>query len=85
MTRVKIIGIRDCDFTSDDGAHVRGMKVYASFDEFGVQGQMTDSFWLGSGTKWPELRPGMTADFDFNRKGRLASVTIVSGSTGGKF
>ena len=77
MTRVNIIGIRHCDFSDSNGNPVKGDKVYASFQEDNVEGEVTDSFWLSSAFPWPQLHPGMVADFDFNHKGRLVSVKVV--------
>lgn len=46
MDKMKIVGMRECDFTDDRGCHVQGISFFFLMDNDRVVGQVAGKFFL---------------------------------------
>ena len=69
-----LLGHKFLDFESN-GKQVKGSQAFVAYSEDGVVGQRTDKLFFRDGFDLPELKPGMTLNVVFNRKGKPESVT----------
>lgn len=75
-----LLGYKHLDFTNDKGETVKGTQAFVSFTEDGVEGQRTDKLFFKEGFELPDLKPGMTLDVVFNRKGKAEQVVAAPAS-----
>lgn len=79
MPQGRELGRKSIDFVTPDGKHVRGVQLHWAFPEDGVDGEAVECVFLRDGTSLPPAKPGQTIQVEYNRKGRVVSVTAVSG------
>lgn len=75
--KVKLLGARELDFSSNDGSPVKGIQLFISFPEEGVVGEMTEKLFVRNGFALPACKPGDMLDISFNRKGKPESISLV--------
>ena len=75
---IRLTGYRDLDFTDDNGKPVKGTQLFGNFLEEGVNGHAADKFFIKSSIEMPTLTSGTDYDIEFNRKGKVISVTLAS-------
>ncbi len=75
-----LLGYKNLDFTNKEGELVKGTQAFVSFAEEGVEGKRADKLFFRDGLELPNLKPGMTIDVVFNRKGKPEQVTVASAS-----
>lgn len=74
-----LVGTRHVNFRAEDGKDVVGERLYISYPEDGVEGEMGDSLFLREGFPLPaKLSPGDTLDITYNRRGKPEKITVVS-------
>lgn len=69
-------GYRSLDFQSD-GQPVKGIQLFISFPELGVEGEMTDKLFVRPDIPLPALKPGMALSITYNRKGKPERIEAV--------
>lgn len=48
MAKVTLIGVRNLDFTADDGKAIQGVKIFFAHDDSNVEGQVTENKFISS-------------------------------------
>ena len=48
MAKVTLIGVRNLDFTADDGKVIQGVKIFFAHDDPNVEGQVTENKFISS-------------------------------------
>lgn len=75
---VNLLGSRALDFTGSDGKAVKGIQLFVSFDEDGVNGQATDKIFIKPEVELPKgIKIGNKLNLSFNRKGKVEAVSIA--------
>lgn len=72
-----LLGLKLLDFESN-GNRVQGTQAFVAHEEDGVIGQRTDKLFFKDGFELPDLKPGMTLEVAFNRRGKPEKVTVAS-------
>jgi hypothetical protein len=79
--KAKLLGIQELDFTPRNGEAVQGTKLFCAFPSTGVDGFMTESFFINENSDI-KLPPNLTVNeqvaLEFNHKGRLVGLRAVS-------
>ena len=76
--KVRLLGVRELDFTANDNSKIKGSQLFTSYPEEGVVGEMTDKFFVREGFDLPPLKPGEILEISFNKKGKPESVKSVN-------
>ena len=77
---LKIVGLSEYDFTNDDGQHISGTTLYATFPATrkNVVGDMSGKFSVGrSKLAAGAVSVGDTVDITFDFNGRVDKVAVV--------
>lgn len=72
--KVRLLGSKKLDFTSNDGSLIQGTQIFMSFPEEGVKGERCDKLFVKDGFALPPLKPGELLDISFNNKGKPESI-----------
>lgn len=78
---VRLLGWKRMDFVSRDGKPVKGTKIYASFKDESVTGEMCEAFFLPAGFEVPPLTVGQGLAVSFNRHGKPEQITALPEKT----
>ncbi len=74
---MNLLGVKALDFESE-GERIKGLQAFVAYEEDGVVGQRTDKLFFKDGFELPDgLKPGMTLDVMFNRRGKPDKVTVA--------
>lgn len=78
MDTVTILGIRQVDFVTEDGVNIKGLSVYYSYREDGVDGVAADKVFIADRYLSDiRLAVGDNIRIFFTRKGSFAGVEVV--------
>ena len=71
-----VFGTTKLDFFSKDGNQVKGRQVFIGFEATGVDGMMTEKFYLSDDRFGDiDIIAGADYDFSFDRRGKVETVT----------
>lgn len=73
------MGRQRMDFTTADGTRICGTKLHWAFEEDGVDGEAVEAVFLRDDVPLPPGKPGQAIAVEYNRKGRVVSVSAVTG------
>lgn len=78
-----VLGIQIQDYISKKTSQpVKGVSLHCAYNDSQVDGQAVDSLFIGERLDcYPKLlhiKPGALVDVEFNRRGYIADVSIVS-------
>ena len=76
---MEVVGTTKVDFTNREGNQIIGLNVFVNYASPNVNGLCADKIFIGTKIKTPEIVAGNNYDFDFDRKGRLVSVSESEG------
>jgi len=76
--KVKLLGIRNLDFTGSNGNQVKGTNLYIAFPEDGVQGHAIDKVFIKPEINLPDgLKAGNHVQLFYNRRGKVEAVVAA--------
>ena len=76
---VNLVGIRrNVKFTPKDGSEISGTSIYVTHENEGVEGLMTEKFFLSSNKfNTNGLKVPCVLDLQFNRYGKIDGYSLV--------
>lgn len=75
---VKLIGVSELDFTTQDGNRIKGMNMYISYPDENVKGERAEKIFVKEGIAVPEgVKLGSQIDVSFNMRGKVESIAAV--------
>lgn len=72
---MKVIGYKEMDFSAQDGTHIKGYKVFCTFDDDKAVGSACESFFVSEkkAAGWvPEI--GEEIEIVYNKYGKIDRV-----------
>jgi len=74
---VHLLGKKELDFSAQ-GEQVKGIQLFFSFKEIGVDGEKCDKLFLRDGAfKLPPLQVGAMLNIGFTNKGKPESIELA--------
>lgn len=78
IMQARILGIADIDFTSQEGAHIVGKKLFVCYQpetSENIDGLKVNSFFVRSTVELPDdLAPNLDVNLYFTEKGKIEAV-----------
>lgn len=79
--KMKVVGMQSVDYVSrKTGNPVKGVTLYTVYKDNDVHGERTDNVFVSDNLQVKDIaniKPGMTIDVEFNRRGFISDVAIV--------
>ena len=87
MAKVKLCGVRNLDFKTKEGDTIKGIKIFFSYPDPGVVGEITDNKFISTslcsdlGVTFEDLKTyvGDFINLDVNIKGKLTAISPAEG------
>ena len=74
--KVQLLGVKNVNFTNNNGEMVSGKNIYVAYPDENVQGLCSEKLWLRDGMNLPkDTKANDMLDLSFNSKGKIESIT----------
>lgn len=70
-------GYKQIKFSSADGKEVEGTQLFISCADNTVIGEVVDKLFVNKDFPLPDLKPGMSIDILYNRRGKAEQITAL--------
>ena len=77
--RAIIYGVQNLDFTTADGAVIKGKSIYCGFENRYVDGLKTNKFFVSAeNPACKDLKPDVEIEMSFDYNGRIDNIEIYN-------
>lgn len=79
--KMKVLGVQSVDYVSrKTGNPVKGVTLHCAYKDSSVQGDMVEQVFISDSLDIKDIanvRPGVSVDVEYNRRGYVANLAIV--------